>query len=64
MLIPVKYRNGNTGMITCHKLEELVRSNRIEKFLRLEGWVTVGVDPVRKHEREYEGPNKRGSSRY
>jgi hypothetical protein len=60
MLIPVIYRNGNAGMVTGSRLEKLVRFNRIEKFLRLEGWVTVGIDPLRHSDRKYEGRNKRG----
>jgi hypothetical protein len=48
MFIPVKYRNGKEGMVESSELEELIHSNKIKKFLRLEGWVTVGNDPTRK----------------
>ena len=51
MLIPVKYRNGKSGLVADAELDELIRSKKIKGFLRLEGWVRVGIDPVRRSPR-------------
>ena len=51
MLIPVKYRNGKSGLVEDTALDELIHSKRIKSFLRLEGWVRVGIDPVRRSPR-------------
>lgn len=49
-VITVKYKNGKTGKVETCKLNELICSNKIKQFLRSEGWVTLGVDPVRENE--------------
>ena len=49
MLITVKYRNGRTGRVHAYQLEELISANKIKQFLRSEGWVTIGVDPIRQN---------------
>ena len=61
MFIPVIYRNGKEGMVEDSELEELIRSNKIKKFLRLEGWVTVGSDPTRKISKDYKVGNRRST---
>lgn len=64
MLISVVFRDGKKGLIMAKLLEDLLISRKIKKFLRLEGWVTVGVDPVREPGRNiiYKGPERRNSS--
>jgi len=59
MLITVKYVNGESGLVEDSELDELMRSRKIKSFLRLEGWVTVGRDPVRHSTKKYKGQNKR-----
>ena len=59
MLIPVEYKNGKQGLVEASELDELIRSRRIKKFLRLEGWVTVGRDPIRHSIENYKGSNQR-----
>jgi len=42
-------------------LEDLIASNKIRKFLRSDGWATVGVDPMRGYGGCYEGSDRRGN---
>jgi len=53
------YRNGKIGVAEHTQLDELIRSNKIKKFLRSEGWVTVGTDPIRLFDEGYQGTDKR-----
>jgi hypothetical protein len=64
MLISVIFRDGKRGLIMAHLLEDLLAYRKIKKFLRLEGWVTVGVDPVRESggNGSYKGPERRNPS--
>jgi hypothetical protein len=59
MFISVIYLNNTYGIITRKRLEEFIVSGSITKFFRSTGWVTIGVDPVRKtnhgHLRERRG---------
>jgi len=47
MYITVMYQNGKTGVVETYQLAEHIHSHKIKKFIRSEGWVTVGVDPIR-----------------
>jgi hypothetical protein len=51
MLISVLYENNTFGLIKNTRLEELIVSGSITKFFRSSGWVTIGVDPIRKTNR-------------
>jgi hypothetical protein len=51
MLIAVVYQNNETGMVEAYQLDELISSNKIKMFKRSEGWVTIGVDQIRKESR-------------
>ncbi len=48
MNITVKYRNGRLGLVDCSELDKLIQSLKIIRFLRSEGWVTIGCDPIRR----------------
>ena len=50
MLIAVVYQNNETGMVEAYQLDELISSNKIKRFKRSEGWVTIGVDQIRKEQ--------------
>lgn len=63
MFISVLYQNNEIGMVEDYRLDELITSKKIKKFLRSEGWVTIGVDAIRKEDRfDYEGAEKRRQS--
>jgi hypothetical protein len=52
VLVTVVYKNDKMGLVDASRLDELISSKKIKTFLRSEGWVTIGVDSVRK-ERGY-----------
>lgn len=64
MLISVIFRDGKRGLIMSSLLEDLIMQKKIKKFLRLEGWVNVGVDPIRMPAKNniYTGFERRNSS--
>ena len=43
-------------------LDELIALGKIKKFLRSEGWVTIGIDPIRGTGGYYTGPDRRNCS--
>jgi hypothetical protein len=60
MLIRVQYKNGQEDAVEDSQLEDLIKSNKIIKFMRSDGWCTIGVDPIRKESStEYKGPERR-----
>jgi hypothetical protein len=59
MFIKVIYQNNEIEMVEASRLDTLISSNKIKKFLRSEGWVTVGIDPIRKES----GVNDNGAER-
>ena len=60
MYLTVMYKNGEVGMVEAHRLDDLIASGEIEQFLRSDGWVRIGIDPVREQEDAlYKGPERR-----
>jgi hypothetical protein len=59
MLIKVMHEDGKIGEIESYQLDDLIHSNKIKKFKRSSGWVTVGVDPVREVREDYVAIPKR-----
>ena len=60
MLIRVQYKNGQEDAVEDSQLEDLIKSNKIIKFMRSDGWCTIGVDPIRKESSTgYKGPERR-----
>ena len=52
MLIKVIYMNGQEGMVEHLQLDDLIKNKEIKKFLRSDGWCTIGLDPIRSEKRE------------
>ena len=48
MFIKVMYQTNEIDVVESSQLDTLISSNITKKFLRSEGWVTVGIDPTRK----------------
>ena len=63
MLIRVMYKNNKYDMVNPNAFDGLISSDKIIKFLRSEGWATVGVDPVRGRGGHYEGSERRKPQR-
>jgi len=61
MLIRVQYVDNRYDMVKDIWLEEMITSKRISRFQRSDGWVIIGVDPVRgsKPDMTYSGPERR-----
>jgi hypothetical protein len=54
------YKNNEIKLVEASQLDTLISSNKIKKFLRSEGWVTIGIDPIRKERRiDYNGTERR-----
>lgn len=47
MLIQVLYDDNRYDYVKGYQLDMLLEGNKIQKFKRSSGWVTVGVDPIR-----------------
>jgi hypothetical protein len=61
MSIKVMYINGKTGMVENYQLDDLIASGKIKKFRRADGWVSVGIDPIRKTDELEIKPKRRQS---
>ncbi len=59
MLIKVMYQNNEYGMVNPFLLDKLIASGKIKKFLRSEGWATIGIDPIRGTGGHYKGSERR-----
>ena len=46
--MPVIFTNGEERIVPAYMLDYLMRENKIVAFLRSDGWVQIGRDPVRK----------------
>jgi len=64
--IDVILADGTSSQVPPKALDVLLDNNRVLKFRRTSGWVTVGVDPVRSRRSSfsfdsYSGPERRRS---
>ncbi len=53
MIIKVIYANDGLGLVNAGDLEHLIRTRKILAFERANGWVTLGRDPVRQHDKQF-----------
>jgi hypothetical protein len=60
--IKVVYSDDRQGVLKSYQLDKLISMGKIKKFCRSEGWVTIGVDPIRRTGGSYNGPERRESS--
>jgi hypothetical protein len=47
MGISVIFANGDEGNVPAYMLDYLIREGKIVAFLRTDGWVQIGRDPIR-----------------
>jgi len=52
MLIQVMFPDNHHDFVKPGMLDPLIESRKIAKFKRSSGWVTIGIDPVRKIRRD------------
>lgn len=52
-IVQVEYTDLRYDFVAGRMLDSLLESNKVSKFKRTSGWVTVGVDRLRQSKREY-----------
>ncbi len=58
--VNVVYSNGMSDRITPALLDALIKSRRVNQFERSDGWVDIGIDPIRgMGGGEYDGVDRR-----
>lgn len=58
--IQVEFLDGSFGAMAPAALDLCLRQKRIRSFRRSDGWVVVGLDPLRRAStRNYAGPERR-----
>jgi hypothetical protein len=62
MFVRVIYNTGRHDEVKPFHLDKLISSGQIIKFLRSDGWVTLGVDPIRGTGGIYTGHERREPS--
>jgi len=55
--IKVIFTDDSVGFVKETQLNALITSGRLKSFLRSDGWVRIGIDPVR--EIRYQGRDRR-----
>lgn len=62
-LIQVETTDGRVCRMAPRALNLFLGMNRVTRFKRSDGWVTVGIDPVRGmgNSRYYHGPERRAA---
>jgi hypothetical protein len=64
MDIAIIYKDNKKGFVEASHLDELITQNRIKKFLRSDGWCTIGVDRIRTTQSpNYKGHERRGKKK-
>ena len=59
MGVSVIYEDGMMDVVDPQRLQTLIDADSIVKFQRSDGWVYLGIDPVRTANSGYQGPEKR-----
>ncbi len=57
MLISVVYQDDKHDSVKPFLLDALIASGQVKKFLRSDGWATVGISPMRGNDRTYKSYN-------
>jgi hypothetical protein len=52
MLIQVLRTGNSYDYVKDFMLDSLIESKEIVQFRRKTGWVTIGIDPIRKYKRD------------
>ena len=60
MNIQVMYNDNSVNQIDSKSLDDMLSDHRIKKFMRSDGWNTVGEVHIRGEGGMYEGVDRRG----
>jgi len=63
MDITILNKDGFIGIISSSDLDDLIENNEILAFMRSDGWVKIGQDPIRKRQQPYNGLGRRADDR-
>ncbi len=60
MYVKVRYPDDSLELVRPSLLQYLIETEKIREFERQDGWVVIGVDPVRcTRPKIYSGPERR-----
>jgi hypothetical protein len=59
MMVRVVYNDDSFDVVKASQLDDLIIAGKVVRFLRAEGWVTVGRDPIRIYTRIFKGSDRR-----
>lgn len=61
MLLQIAYNDNRYDYVKDFMLDGLIDSGKVARFRRSTGWVSIGVDPIRRctHKSTYNGAEKR-----
>jgi hypothetical protein len=62
MEISVIFKNGEARNVSTYMLDQLIRDERIVSFLRSDGWVQIGRDPIRRAPQSWQEGDRWGDS--
>jgi hypothetical protein len=63
MDIAIMSKDGFIGIISSSDLDNLIGNNEILAFMRSDGWVRIGQDPIRKCQKPFNGLERRAGDR-
>ena len=58
-MIQVVFSDNMPGFVKTEELDEAIRNRKIISFRRSDGWVRIGLDPIRGVGGKYNGPERR-----
>jgi hypothetical protein len=61
MLLRFMYSDGTYDMVKASRLDQMIATGRVTKFLRKDGWVDIGKGVIRSRiiHYGYQGPERR-----
>jgi hypothetical protein len=61
MLIQIEYYDNKFDFVKNYQLDSLLEKQKVHRFKRSSGWVTVGIDPIRtrKNVLNFDDPERR-----
>ncbi|MFA7061198.1 MAG: hypothetical protein WC156_10300 [Pedobacter sp.] len=64
MLIQIEYYDNKFDFVKNYQLDSLLEKQKVHRFKRSSGWVTVGIDPIRtrKNVLNFDDPERRNKN--
>ena len=63
-MVRLMYSNGRYDMVKASRLDQMIATGRVTKFMRRDGWVDVRIALIRSRleHHGYQGPERRVNS--